>query len=118
MDFSDADLANDQQLNQAIWPSVKGADIPMPGPHTATPTAPLSPTAVTPGPNARVASGSPAATAPDAASEEMVAVQNSLGSLSSPVQRQPRRPGRRRPGQVCSGPGRHEKGLPPTPGRR
>ena len=60
MDFSDADLANDQQLNQAIWQSVKGADIPMPGPHTATPTAPLSPTAVTPGPNARVASGSPA----------------------------------------------------------
>ena len=40
MDFSDADLANDQQLNQAIWQSVKGAGIPMPGPHTTPPTAP------------------------------------------------------------------------------
>src|SRR5664279_2286583 len=60
MDFSDADRANDQQLNHAIWQSVKGADIRTPGQHTATPTAPLRPTAVTPGPNARVASGSPA----------------------------------------------------------
>ncbi|GIH15066.1 bifunctional YncE family protein/alkaline phosphatase family protein [Rugosimonospora africana] len=32
MDFSDADLAPEQQLNQAIWESVKGADSPMPPP--------------------------------------------------------------------------------------
>jgi YVTN family beta-propeller protein len=32
MDFSGADLAPEQQLNQAIWESVKGADSPMPPP--------------------------------------------------------------------------------------
>lgn len=35
MDFSDADKANEQQLNQAIWQSVKGQGSPMPtGPRT------------------------------------------------------------------------------------
>jgi YVTN family beta-propeller protein len=35
MDFSGADLAPEQQLNQAIWESVKGADSPMPPPINA-----------------------------------------------------------------------------------
>jgi YVTN family beta-propeller protein len=38
MNFSNADLAPEQQLNEAIWKSVKGADSPMPAPqHTMTP---------------------------------------------------------------------------------
>jgi hypothetical protein len=32
MDFSNADLAPEQELNQAIWESVKGAASPMPKP--------------------------------------------------------------------------------------
>jgi YVTN family beta-propeller protein len=41
MDFSDADRANDQQLNQAIWQSVKGAGSRMPaGQHTNPKTGP------------------------------------------------------------------------------
>jgi hypothetical protein len=33
MNFSAADLAPEQQLNEAIWKSVKGADSPMPAPR-------------------------------------------------------------------------------------
>jgi hypothetical protein len=40
MDFTNVDLAPEQQLNEAIWKSVKGADSPMPAPqHTVTPAA-------------------------------------------------------------------------------
>ena len=35
IDFSDADLADDQQLNEIIWRSVRGADYPMPPPVRA-----------------------------------------------------------------------------------
>jgi YVTN family beta-propeller protein len=35
MDFSQADVAPEQQLNEAIWKSVKGADSPMPAPRGA-----------------------------------------------------------------------------------
>jgi YVTN family beta-propeller protein len=37
MDFSNVDLAPEQQLNQAIWQSVKGAGSPMPAAQHATP---------------------------------------------------------------------------------
>jgi YVTN family beta-propeller protein len=36
MNFSDADLANDYQLNLAVWQSVKGASVPMPAGKHAT----------------------------------------------------------------------------------
>ena len=32
MDFSDYDLADEQQLNQILWHSIKGKDVPMPAP--------------------------------------------------------------------------------------
>jgi YVTN family beta-propeller protein len=35
MNFSQADVAPEQQLNEAIWKSVKGADSPMPAPRGA-----------------------------------------------------------------------------------
>jgi hypothetical protein len=38
MNFTAADLAPEQQLNEAIWQSIKGADSPMPAPkHAVTP---------------------------------------------------------------------------------
>jgi hypothetical protein len=36
MDFSGADLAPEQLLNQAIWESVKGSSSPMPMPINGT----------------------------------------------------------------------------------
>jgi hypothetical protein len=35
MNFTQADVAPEQQLNEAIWKSVKGADSPMPAPRGA-----------------------------------------------------------------------------------
>jgi hypothetical protein len=32
MDFSDYDLADEQELNQILWHSIKGKDVPMPAP--------------------------------------------------------------------------------------
>jgi hypothetical protein len=37
MNFSDADLADEQQLNEAIWQSVKGPNTPMPHANHSTP---------------------------------------------------------------------------------
>jgi YVTN family beta-propeller protein len=39
MDFSGADLANEQELNEAIWQSVKGANSHSPAPRHGTPPA-------------------------------------------------------------------------------
>jgi YVTN family beta-propeller protein len=39
MDFSNVDLAPEQQLNEAIWQSVRGADSQMPAPRHVVPTA-------------------------------------------------------------------------------
>jgi hypothetical protein len=33
MDFSDADLTPEQPLNEILWHSVKGPDVPMPPPR-------------------------------------------------------------------------------------